>query len=257
MESSSSSEPQPKAHPQSQPPQPNPQSHSQSHSHPSNPSPFPHGVFLPNGHHTDPPLHPTDPTIGYKLNHMMLRIRDPGASLHFYIDLMGMRTVFTMNVGPFTIYYLGYPQTEAHRTNLPLFGAETAANLQHTLGLLELYHVHGSEVQDKDYYATGTGNVPPHLGFGHLGFTVPDVPKALDRLKSHGVPVLKDLGVATRESIPISDWEVQRGVGVEVMGTDTEIHGEYKKVFEKIAFVRDPDGYIVELVPQNVDPLDP
>ncbi|KIW66077.1 lactoylglutathione lyase [Phialophora macrospora] len=219
------------------------------------PTPFPHGAFLPNGHQTDPALPPGHPTIGYKLNHFMLRIRDPAISIPFYVDLMGMRTVFTMNVGPFTIYYLGYPQTDEHRADLAKFGADTAGNLQHTLGLLELYHVHGSEKQPAGYYSTG--NEPGHLGFGHLGFTVPNVPKALQRLKEAGVEVVKDLGVCTRQSIPISDWENERRVGVEVKGTDSEIHPEYAKVFNKIAFVKDPDGYIVELVPQNMDPLDP
>ncbi|KAJ9503033.1 hypothetical protein H2202_001185 [Exophiala xenobiotica] len=230
------------------------------------PTPFPHGVFLPNGLNTDPPLPANDPTVGYKLNHFMMRIRDPEKSMKFYIELMGMRTVFTMNVGPFTIYYLGYPQTAEHRADLAKFGGDTAMKLQHTLGLLELYHVHGSERQAtapdegaegaaERYYSTG--NTPPNLGFGHLGFTVPSVPEALARLKANGVEVVKDLGVCDRESIPISDWENERGVGVEVKGTESEIHPEYAKVFNKIAFVRDPDGYIVELVPQNVDPLDP
>ncbi|KAK5048573.1 hypothetical protein LTR84_005664 [Exophiala bonariae] len=221
----------------------------------TNPSPFAHGVFLPNGANSDPPLPANDPTIGYKLNHFMLRIREPKRTMHFYIDLMGMRTVFTLNVGPFTIYYLGYPQTEVHRADVPKFGLDTAMNLQSTLGLLELYHVHGSEKQPDGYYQTG--NSPPNLGFGHLGFTVPDVKGALDRLKAEGVEVVKDLGEVGLRSIPISEWENERGVGQEEVGTATEIHKEYKKVFSKIAFVRDPDGYIVELVPQNVDPLDP
>lgn len=219
------------------------------------PTPFAHGAFLPNGHQTDQPLAPEHPTIGYKLNHFMLRIRDPAKSIPFYVDLMGMRTVFTMNVGPFTIYYLGYPQTSEHRADLAKFAADTVGKLQHTLGLLELYHVHGSEKQEAGYYSTG--NEPGHLGFGHLGFTVPSVPKALEHLKKAGVEVVKDLGVCTRQSIPISDWENERGVGVEEKGTESEIHKEYAKVFEKIAFVKDPDGYIVELVPQNMDPLDP
>lgn len=204
----------------------------------TSPTPFPHGVFLPNGLSTDPPLPSSDPTIGYKLNHFMLRIRDPSVSIPFYTGLMGMRTVFTMNVGPFTIYYLGYPQTEEHRSDLPKFGADTSMNLQHTLGLLELYHVHGSEEQEAGYYQTG--NTPPNLGFGHLGFTVPSVPEALKRLKQAGVEVVKDLGVCNRESIPISDWENDRGVGVETKGTETEIHDEYRKVFGRIAFVKDP-----------------
>ena len=153
--------------------------------------------------------------------------------MHFYMSLMGMRTVFTMNVGPFTIYYLGYPQTDEHRDDLAKFGQDTAGNLQHTLGLLELYHVHGSEKQESGYYSTG--NTPPNLGFGHLGFTVPDVPKALERLRNEGVKVVKELGVTDLEHIPISQWELQRGVGKGL-----EIHGEYKKVFDKIAFVQDP-----------------
>lgn len=210
------------------------------------PSPFPIGEFLPNGstYRTDPPLSPSDPTIGYKLNHLMLRIRDPEASLSFYVNLMGMRTVFTFNTGPFTIYYLGYPQTDADRADLQAWGEKTCGVLPHTLGLLELYHIHGSEKQPKGYYTTG--NDAPHLGFGQVGFTIPDVKSALERLKRAGVKVLKDLGVSTRESIPLSSYEVGKGVG------KGEIHTNYSKILDQIAFVADPDGYLVELVPQNI-----
>jgi lactoylglutathione lyase len=45
---------------------------------------------------------------------------------------------------------------------------------------------------------------------------------------------VKDLGVATRETIPLSEWEALRGVGLG------ELHPEYKKVFKQIAFVKDP-----------------
>ena len=142
------------------------------------PSTYPVGAFLPAGgsHNSNlnTPLPPNHPTTGFKLNHFMLRIRDPTPSLHFYIHLMGMRTVFVMNVGPFTIYYLGYPQTDAHRADSGRFGVETTAKLQETLGLLELYHVHGSEKKEKGWYETS--NDPPNLGFGHLGFTVAGCP---------------------------------------------------------------------------------
>ncbi|KAI4860060.1 hypothetical protein F4820DRAFT_128312 [Hypoxylon rubiginosum] len=129
--------------------------------------------FLPNGLRNDPPLPPNDPTIGFKLNHLMLRIRDPVRSLHFYINLMSMRTVFTANAGPFTIYYLGYPQTDVHRADPVAYGQDTLPELPHTFGLIELYHVHGSENEPEGYYSSG--NDPPNLRFGHLGFTVPDV----------------------------------------------------------------------------------
>ena len=62
---------------------------------------------------------------------------------------------------------------------------------------------------------------------------------------------MKPLDVTTNRSIPISEWEESEGVGIG------EIHPNYAAVFNKIAFVQDPDGYIVELVPQKMDPLDP
>ncbi|EWC44723.1 hypothetical protein DRE_06501 [Drechslerella stenobrocha 248] len=208
-------------------------------------SPFPVGQFLPNGNRTDPPLSESGPTIGFKLYHLMLRVRDPVASINFYVNLMGMRTVFTMNTGPATIYYLGYPLTSEDRTDIPAWGDRiVCANLAHTPGLLELYHIHGSEKQPVGYY--NTGNSPPHLGFGQVGFSVPDVPAALEHLKAAGVTVIKDLGVATRESFPLSKWEEDRGVGLE------EIHPDYSRIFKQIACVADPDGYLVELVPQTM-----
>ncbi|KAF5706656.1 lactoylglutathione lyase [Fusarium globosum] len=174
---------------------------------------------------------------GYKLNHFMMRIRDPKKSMEFYTKLMGMRTVFVLNAGPFTVYYLGYPQTDEHRVDLTKFAIDTITNLPHTLGLLELFHIHGSEKQQSGFYSTG--NTPPNLGFGHLGFTVPNVSQALMRLRAQGVPVLKDIGPC-EAPILISDWEKQRGVGVSVKGTDSELHPGYAKLLEQIAFIQDP-----------------
>lgn len=193
---------------------------------------IPIGEFIPNGLGTDPPLTPNDPAIGFKLFHLMLRIRDPARSLHFYVNLMGMRTVFTMNTGPFTIYYLGYPQSEEHRADLAKFGRDTVLNLPYTPGLFELYHIHGSEKEPEGYYSTG--NQPPNLGLGHIGFSVPDVSRAVEHLRSHGVEVIKDLGVADRKDVPLSQWEAQHEVGLG------DLHPAYQRVFEQIAFVKDP-----------------
>ena len=197
---------------------------------------FPHGIPLPNGLNTDPPLPADAPTIGFKLNHLCLRVRDPEKSLHFYINLMGMRTVFVTNTGPMTVYFLGYPSTDRHRENLDEFGKETS--IPDTVGLLELFHIHGSEKQPEGFYSSG--NTPPNLGFCHLGFSVPDLPRTLERLKENGVPVIKDTGVSTRQSIPITPWENERGIGVEVEGTDSEIHPVFKQIFANFAYVQDP-----------------
>lgn len=211
----------------------NPQDQQQ-HQH-QRPEPFEPGKFLPGGHNNDPPLPTPSATTGYKLNHMMLRIRDPVRSLHFYIDLLGMRTVFTMNAGPFTLYYLGYPQSADDCADLPTWASKTSSfeTLTQTPGLLELYHVHGSE-RDVGGVEMSTGNTPPALGFGHLGFTVPDIRGAVERLRGEGVRVMKEVGCAEREHVPLSEWEERRGVGVG------EMHEGYRAIFERFAFVADP-----------------
>ncbi|KAJ5582980.1 hypothetical protein N7535_001600 [Penicillium sp. DV-2018c] len=158
------------------------------------------------------------------LNHLALRIKDPTRSLHFYIDLLGMRVIFTMNAGPFTIYYLGHPPPEANSSEEVAAWAKRTSeipSMTRTSGLLELYHVHGSESVEES--VVSTGNVPPNLGFAHLGFTVPDV---------------GDAGV-----VPLSEWEEERGVGVG------EIHGNYAWFFEKFAMVVDPVSWVFSGTP--------
>ena len=79
-----------------------------------------------------------------------------------------------------------------------------------------------------------TGNQVPNLGFGHLGFTVPDVPAAVERLRSEGVRIVKELGSVGRETVPLSQFEAERGVGVG------EICEEYARFWRQIACVADP-----------------
>ena len=204
---------------------------------------FEPGVFLPGGPTAEPT--PTPATSGYKLTHFNLRIRSPARSLHFYVDLLGMRTVFTMNNGPFTMYYLGYPPEDATREAELRAWAEQTSNprvLTQTLGLLELFHVHGSEAQAETSNLEGpdqgmeisTGNQPPNLGFGHLGFSVPDVPAAVERLRAAGVKIFKELDDVSRESVPLSEWESDRGIG------RGEIHTAYRRFMRQIAYVVDP-----------------
>jgi lactoylglutathione lyase len=196
-------------------------------------TPYEWGELNIGGHHDDPPL--DDSTLGYRMNHMMMRIRDPKKSMYFYQDLMGMRTLFTFNAGPFTTYYLTHPHTPEHRADLAKFSSEMVTKMQFTPGLLELTHIHGSEKMPEGYYTNG--NVPPALGFGHLGFTVPDVAAAQKRLEEHGVQIFKPLGLTDRATIPITDWETERGVGV---GTEDGLHPNFRKIVDSISHVIDP-----------------
>jgi lactoylglutathione lyase len=197
----------------------------------------PPGAFLPGGPTAtfNPPLSPNTTTTGYRLNHLAIRVREPSRSLHFYVDLLGMRVVFSMNAGPFTIYYLGHPPPGTESSKELGEWAEQTSQIPvmtRTAGLLELYHVHGTE--GKEDGEVSTGNQPPNLGFAHLGFTVPDTKAAVERLRAAGVPILKDVGVSSREAVPLSEWEAAKGVGTG------EIHENYARFFEKFAMIADP-----------------
>ncbi|KAH7095009.1 Glyoxalase/Bleomycin resistance protein/Dihydroxybiphenyl dioxygenase [Paraphoma chrysanthemicola] len=187
----------------------------------------PTGPF-PAGQHIIPPPRPASPaTSEFRLNHLMLRIKDPEKSLKFYCDCMGMHIVFVFNAGPWTIYYLG-PRDVG------------IASLGTSKGLLELYHIPA----DLTPYTSGNDYSQPGVGFGHVGFTVPDVAKALERVKSFGYEVIKPLDEASEEQMGLPDDVVK--------GKHEAVHEGYKHVFKQLAFVKDPDGYWVELVPQVV-----
>lgn len=157
-----------------------------------------------------------------------------------------------MNAGPFTIYYLGHPPPDTKPEDLQSWAEETSQipKMTRTSGLLELYHVHGTESLDETEGQVCTGNVPPNLGFAHLGFTVPDVRVAVERLRGDGVRILKDVGVCERGDVPLSKWEEERGVG------SGEIHGNYKWFFEKFAMVADPVSFLVSFGKMGVEDAD-
>ncbi|KAI4664955.1 uncharacterized protein J4E79_003254 [Alternaria viburni] len=185
------------------------------------------------GKHIVPPPRPSSPsTAEYRLNHLMTRIKDPEKSLKFYCDCLGMHVVFIFNAGPFTIYYLG-PRDSGMST------------LGTSKGLLELYHIPADA--STSYTSGNDYSNPAGIGFGHIGFTVPDVPEALERIKSFGYEVIKPLDEAKEE---------QMGLPAEaVEGKHGTVPDGYKHVFKQLIFVKDPDGYWVEIVPQVVKPL--
>lgn len=188
----------------------------------------------------EPPIPEAHPMVGCRLNHFMLRIRDPNRTMNFYVHLMGMRTIFKKDTGPFTVYYLGFPQTPAHRKDPAAFANDTSphSSLSRTLGLLELCHYHGSERQPESYISTGTE--PPHLGFNHLGFTVPDVQAAVGHLRQNGVVVVKDIDEGPVEGIPITKWEKdEKGIAT------AELSAGFLNILRRIAFVRDPVSLIL------------
>jgi len=144
----------------------------------------------------------------YRMNHTMIRVKDPKISLDFYQNVMGMKLKRTSeNEGAkFNLYFLGYG-AEADKNSPngvnPLAGHE---------GLLELTWNYGTE-NDKDF-KYHNGNDEPQ-GFGHICVSVDDIDAACQRFEDHKVNCKKRL-------------------------TDGRM--------KNIAFVLDPDGYWIEVV---------
>ena len=120
--------------------------------------------------HGPRPLSNAMPT---RLNHTMLRIRDPKPSLAFYRGVLGMEVVGERHFdeGAFSLYFLSFPGTGTRE------------------GILELTHNHGTE-SDPDFAGYHHGNSDPR-GFGHICITVDDLEAAVAEYDAAGVSFVK------------------------------------------------------------------
>jgi len=154
---------------------------------------------------------PPEQTRGFRLNHTMLRAKDPQRSLAFYSHVFGMRLLRKLDFPEmrFTLYFLArlddgeQPPEDTRERTVWTFSQR---------GVLELTHNWGSEDNpDLQYH---DGNAEPQ-GFGHICFSVPD------------------LDAATR-------WFDENKV--------TFVKRPDQGKMRDVAFVKDPDGYWVEIV---------
>lgn len=158
--------------------------------------------------------HPPAETDGFTLNHCMLRVKDPEVSLAFYQNVLGMTLLRKqpMAFGEFTLYFLA--RLSADET-VP---DDDPANAEFTFsreGVLELTHNWGTENDpDASYH---DGNSDPQ-GFGHIAFAVPDLDAAVRWFDANGVTFQK---------------RPEDGA------------------MKHIAFIKDPDGYWIEILSPN------
>ena len=151
-------------------------------------------------------------TEGFVFNQTMLRIKSPEATLDFYTRIMGMTLVKKLDFEEmkFSLFFLAAIDTH----ELVDWSHDNRERLVQTFGrpaMLELTHNWGTE-DDADF-SYHNGNDEPK-GFGHIGFAVPDLEAACARFEELGVSFVK---------------RPQDGK------------------MKNIAFIRDPDGYWIEL----------
>ncbi|EOD20918.1 hypothetical protein EMIHUDRAFT_418368 [Emiliania huxleyi CCMP1516] len=153
----------------------------------------------------------------------MLRVKDPAASLAFYCDVLGFNLVTHREFEQwgFNVYFVA-PVDPA---SIPSDPEERFAFCMRTPGCIELTWNYGSEGETGPVYNVGNGDATGTKdgeavrgGFGHLGITVPDVYDACARFAELGCEFTK-----------------------------TPNSGGIKG----LAFFKDPDGYLIEVLPQG------
>jgi lactoylglutathione lyase len=159
----------------------------------------------------------------------MLYITDPEASLRFYRNYMGMSLVFAQNTGPFTIFYLAYPSLG------DVAPADIARSMASRSGLLELVHVHSTDDMTAGDMSDRCG------GFGHIGFVVPDVTRALQRARDAGYHVSGSVEDTSKGKMP----------GLPTSLTNETFSPGFARAFSQLGFVRDPDGYDIFSIAVN------
>ncbi|QEA38145.1 lactoylglutathione lyase [Pistricoccus aurantiacus] len=154
---------------------------------------------------------PTSDSQGFRLNHTMLRVKDPEKALAFYSRIFGMRVLRRLDFEEmqFSLYFLA--RLDANEQP-PEDAAERTAWTFDQRGILELTHNWGTEQQDD--FAYHDGNAEPQ-GFGHICFSVPDLDAAVAWFDANDVEFVK-----------------------------RPDQGKMKDV----AFVKDADGYWIEIV---------
>ncbi|GAB7355362.1 hypothetical protein MBLNU459_g5887t1 [Dothideomycetes sp. NU459] len=146
----------------------------------------------------------------YKLNHSMLRVKDPVRSVKFY-EHLGMKQIHKIENpdANFDLYFLAYDGPGAVSAGKHWTDRE---------GIIELTHNYGTEKDDN--FNITNGNTDPYKGFGHVCISVDNMQAACERIDKAGLS---------------GGW--QKKV------TDGRMRS--------IAFVKDPDGYWVEIIAQK------
>lgn len=161
----------------------------------------------------------------------MVRVKDPKVSLDFYCNVLGFKLIMYKEIPEwkFNVYFVA----PVDPSTIPSDADGRWAMCMNTPGCLELTWNYGSETEEGLVYntgnadATGTaGGEKIRGGFGHIGITVPNVYRACERFKEMGVKFHKSPNAGGMKGL---------------------------------AFIKDPDGYLIEVLPQDTmvtEPID-
>lgn len=154
---------------------------------------------------------PRTDTSTYKMNHTMVRVKDPKRSLKFYEGNFGMSLINKLDHpdAKFCLYFLAFDSPEAGSHGKVWTNRE---------GLLELTHNYGTE-DDPNYKVNNGNDDPKYQGFGHIAISVNNITRACEELSAAGVQFKQRLS------------------------KDCSLDANR----EDIAYALDPDGYYIAL----------
>lgn len=159
--------------------------------------------------------------VTYKLNHTMIRVKDPKKSLEFYKNALGFKLIATTHseAGKFSNYFLAYVHDDSFVENsMPL-------SERHKLeSLIELTHNWGTEDDEAFSYHDGNSTENgAHAGYAHTCVSCDDSVKFCKGIEEKYGDEIK--------------WAVK--VGTSPISAES-------------AFIMDPDGYQIEIIPRTI-----
>ncbi|KAF3799995.1 hypothetical protein GCG54_00001104 [Colletotrichum gloeosporioides] len=134
---------------------------------------------------------------------------------------------------PLAVYYLGFPSTNNDRAHLQDWALSTAdlAAFTCSTGFLELITYTGlkSRWKKAESHLEPQHPSPPELWI--LGVHRARCAEHSGQTEAARAPVVKDLDFNGRASVPLTEWEKERGFGAE------EMVESYKETIKHVAMV--------------------
>lgn len=176
------------------------------------------------------------------LQQVMFRIKDPKVSVPWYEKNFGLTLVSVKHFpeAQFSLYFLG---TVPEGIELPDPSSDEASTLASSLSttLIELTHNHGTE-DDPNFAGYHSGNTDPR-GFGHIGFLLGSDASAGSVVPEAERDLTDEVKIQSLERA--CELLEQKGVQFSKRPHDGKMRG--------LAFVKDPDGYSIELIQRGVE----
>jgi lactoylglutathione lyase len=185
----------------------------------------------------------TQATQGWKFNQIGLRVASLDKSLSFYTTILGMTEIVRLPMDTATIALLGYPApAPQHDGGKGGLDAGMSALLRRE-GVLELVQPHSKPPRPPLTCAEQEHHPDLGLGLVKLCFTVPDLAGAMARFRDFHVEVVQEPG--TMDGVEV----IARAIGIAEPSTgEGNANAALWDMVKGIGFVKDPDGYLVEVV---------